>query len=83
MKKRLSSNIRYPLEAKKRGYVGMPAVGFSILEDGSVEDAHIVKSSGYELLDKSALEAVLNSSPLEKPPRILRNISVDIFFKKE
>ncbi|MDR0580287.1 MAG: energy transducer TonB [Campylobacteraceae bacterium] len=83
MKKRLSSNIKYPLKAKRKGYVGVPVIGFSILEDGSAADIHIVKSSGYELLDKSAFEAVKNSSPFEKPPRPLLDISVDIFFRKE
>jgi protein TonB len=83
LKKRLSSNIKYPLEAKKKGYVGIPVVGFSILEDGSAQEIHIVKSSGYAILDESALEAVRKSSPFDKPPRPLHDVSVDIFFKKE
>jgi protein TonB len=83
LKKRLSSNIKYPLEAKKKGYVGVPVVGFSIFEDGSADDIYIVKSSGYEMLDKSALNAVKESLPFNKPPRVLYDVSIDIFFKKE
>jgi TonB family protein len=83
LKKKISLNIGYPREAKKNGYIGVPKVGFSILEDGSVRDVQIIVSSGYEILDQSAIEAVRKSFPFDKPPRVLRNVLVDIYFKKE
>jgi protein TonB len=83
LKKRMSSYIVYPREAKKNGYVGVPKVGFAILKDGTAENIHIVVSSGHEILDQSAMEAVRKSFPFDKPPRALREVSIDIYFKKE
>jgi protein TonB len=82
-KKRLSPHISYPQEAKKMGYIGVPTVALSILEDGSVEEVRVIKSGGYEVLDKSAVEAVIKAAPFAKPPRILRNVEIEIYFKKD
>jgi protein TonB len=83
LRKKLSGFIVYPKDAKDMGYIGVPTVNLTILEDGSVESVTIIKSSGYAILDKSAVEAVINSSPFEKPPRVLRDVAIEIYFKKE
>ena len=48
----------YPAIAKLRGYEGVVLVYAEILPDGRVGSTAISKSSGYTILDKSAIEAV-------------------------
>ncbi len=48
----------YPETARVRGYEGMVLVFAEILSNGRVGQVKIGKSSGYALLDQSAIEAV-------------------------
>jgi protein TonB len=48
----------YPAMAKLRGYEGIVLVSAEVLPDGRVGSAAISKSSGYTILDQSAIEAV-------------------------
>jgi len=48
----------YPEIARVRGYEGIVLVSAEILTTGRVENAKIRKSSGYSILDQSALNAV-------------------------
>jgi TonB family protein len=48
----------YPAMAKLRGYEGVVLVNAEILPDGRVGNTAISKSSGYTILDQSAMEAV-------------------------
>lgn len=59
---RYRSNGRpaYPLAARLRGYEGMVLLSVEVSADGRVDDLMVKRSSGYEVLDRSALEAVRN-----------------------
>jgi TonB family protein len=48
----------YPQEAKEKGYEGEVVLRVEVLENGRVGQIEIKRSSGYELLDHSALTAV-------------------------
>jgi len=48
----------YPQEAKEKGYQGEVVLRVEILTNGRVGQIEIKKSSGYELLDRSALTTV-------------------------
>ena len=48
----------YPPEARKKGYEGKVILRVQILPDGRVGDIEVKHSSGYEILDRSALAAV-------------------------
>lgn len=48
----------YPMAARRAGYEGKVIVRALIQTDGSAERVEVKKSSGYELLDRAALEAV-------------------------
>jgi periplasmic protein TonB len=61
-------NIAYPSEARRRGREGTLTLGFVILENGSVTDIHIVESSGSDVLDKAAVNAIRRTEPFPKPP---------------
>ncbi len=48
----------YPSVARRRGYEGVVLISAEILVDGSVGELEIKKSSGHNILDRSALKAV-------------------------
>ena len=48
----------YPREARKKGYEGEVLLKVEVLANGRVGRVEVKKSSGYEILDLSALNAV-------------------------
>jgi TonB family C-terminal domain len=48
----------YPSVARRRGYEGVVLISAEILVDGSVGELEIKRSSGHNILDRSALKAV-------------------------
>ena len=48
----------YPPLARKRGWEGEVVVSIRINHDGYLQDIHLIRGSGYALLDRSALEAL-------------------------
>jgi len=48
----------YPMAARLRGYEGVVLLSVDVSADGRVGDLTVKRSSGYEILDRSALEAV-------------------------
>ncbi len=48
----------YPDVARRRGQEGVVILSVLVLKDGSVGNIRVARSSGYELLDSAALEAV-------------------------
>jgi protein TonB len=47
----------YPRQARLKGYEGLVVVRISIDRLGRIEQSHVVRSSGFDLLDAAALEA--------------------------
>lgn len=64
----IQKNIAYPHIARKRGLEGKVVVSFIVCADGEAQDITITESSGFEILDRSAVEAVRKASPFPKPP---------------
>jgi len=64
----IQKNTSYPHMARKRGWEGKVVVSFIVCIDGSAKDMAIKKSSGIDVLDRSALEAIKKASPFPKPP---------------
>jgi protein TonB len=48
----------YPLLARMRGYEGMVLLAVEVLADGRAGEIRLKRSSGYAMLDQSALDAV-------------------------
>lgn len=48
----------YPLAARRNGYEGTIILTVQVLSSGTVGELRVKKSSGYEILDESAREAV-------------------------
>ena len=58
--KYLGENINYPSKAQDNQWEGRAICQFVVEKDGSISNAVIVKSSGYQLLDVEAMRVVLN-----------------------
>lgn len=71
----ISSNIKYPEEAKQKGVQGKVYVSFVVSKDGTVKDAKIVRGVD-PMLDKEALR-VINMSPKWQPGKDKRE-NVDV-----
>ncbi|VAX17518.1 hypothetical protein MNBD_NITROSPINAE01-1247 [hydrothermal vent metagenome] len=57
----------YPRSARRRGIQANVDVSFTVLSDGNVENIHIGNS--HAILKRAAKEALLNASPLPRPPK--------------
>jgi protein TonB len=49
---------QYPFDLKRSSTEGNVMVGFICDSDGHVQEAHVIKSSGYSQMDQNAVEAV-------------------------
>jgi len=54
----LKLTIEYPELARRQAMQGRVIVAFRIRDDGRVDHVHIVQSSGYGILDESALHSI-------------------------
>lgn len=64
--KGLAAHLKYPKIATDFNLKGIAMVGFILHPDGRVMEAHIVKSSGSDILDNAALSGVKDMSPLKE-----------------
>jgi protein TonB len=48
----------YPLAARRRGWEGLVLLNVRVQADGRVGQVSVIKSSGYDLLDRTAMQAV-------------------------
>lgn len=78
---------QYPRIAQMRGWQGVVKVELKIDGSGAIQSLTIATSSGFEVLDKQALEMVRKATPLPQPPETLRgrefNIIVPVAFRLE
>ncbi len=83
----ISKHKQYPRIAQMRGWQGESIVELQLDGNGKLKSKKIIKSSGYEALDKQALEMVDKALPFPAPPEVLRDsnfsITVPIPFKLE
>lgn len=75
---RLAEHFRYPLMAKRRGYQGTVTLNFHIKSNGQLEKILIGKSSGYGILDRSALAALLKVNKLENIEQWLQGQGINM-----
>ncbi|MFZ4857641.1 MAG: energy transducer TonB family protein [Desulfuromonadaceae bacterium] len=62
------TRLTYPQVARRMGWSGRVVVMFVVAEDGSVRSLRIKESSGYPVLDNSAMETVKKVAPFPRPP---------------
>lgn len=78
---------QYPKIAQMRGWQGEVIVELLLDGNGKLKSKKILTSSGYEVLDKQALEMIDKATPFPSPPEALHastfSITVPIPFKLE
>jgi protein TonB len=65
---RFMGNLEFPERARRMNWEGKVFISFVINTDGRVESVLVLRSSGYSVLDRSAVDAVKRSVPFPKPP---------------
>jgi protein TonB len=87
LSREFSRHKQYPRMAQIRGWQGTTRVELHIDPNGTVTSSSVRESSGFEVLDKQALEMVRKASPLPLPPEVLRGreftIVVPVAFRLE
>ncbi len=68
IREKILRNVSYPSQARRLGWQGKVLVSFIINLNGTIKEAKVMQSSGYELLDRTALETVKESEPFPRPP---------------
>ncbi|WP_020167645.1 MULTISPECIES: energy transducer TonB [Methylotenera] len=83
----IAKHKQYPRIAQTRGWEGEVLLDLKLDGNGKVLSVSIKQGSGYDALDKQALEMVRKASPFPAPPETLRNrtfnITVPVSFKLE
>lgn len=74
----LARYFSYPPIARQRGWQGHVQIGFRVQPNGKLTNIYIARSSGYRLLDNSALKALQQVEPLAEAVTLLKGKSVDM-----
>jgi protein TonB len=64
----IMSQLVYPQQARRMRWSGRVTLSFIVHEDGSVGSIRVVESSGFPLLDRSAMDTVRKVAPFPRPP---------------
>lgn len=71
IKSQIEMAWNYPLEAQKNRWGGLLSVIFTVEKDGRVSKVILVSSSGREVLDNAAIDAINYASPFNPIPESL------------
>lgn len=71
VRQKIEERKEYPVEARRQGIEGVVYIRFTILSDGQTDKIKIVKSSGYKILDNSAVTTINKSNPFPPLPKEL------------
>jgi TonB family protein len=72
VRQRIANAKHYPRIAKRRGMEGRPIIAFTLDRQGSLTKTNLERTSGYQLLDQAALEAVHQAAPYPEIPAELK-----------
>lgn len=72
IQQRIAGGIAYPERARQYGWEGTVKLGLHILNDGTLLDAKVKESSGYDLFDTDALNTAKNLAPYTAFPSDLK-----------
>ncbi|MFH1875391.1 MAG: TonB family protein [Candidatus Omnitrophota bacterium] len=84
IKQKIQQERQYPRWALRVGQQGDARITFSVLSSGQMKNLKLLKSSGFEELDKEALDAVKRANPFLSFPEAFKDdiitIELDIVF---
>lgn len=69
---RIHNALLYPMLARQRKWQGSVELSFYLTPSGKVIDVRVEKSSGYSLLDESAVKSVKSLTGFPASPRTIR-----------
>jgi protein TonB len=75
--------INYPPIARRMGWEGKVLVSFVLEPNGDIRDLKLLKGSGYEVLDKEALDAIRRSYRDFPKPTVSVVVKLPISFRLE
>ena len=78
--------ISYPRQAIRKGWEGQTVVAAEVLPDGSVGRTALAKTSGHEVLDRAAQEAIQTwkfKTESEKEDTVPQYVDIPVTFKLE
>ena len=79
---KIEKNRKYPPDAVSKNQEGTAYVKFTITPNGDVSEISLVKSSGYDNLDKAAIAMVKDSNPFPSlPQETALSVKLPITFK--
>ena len=85
LQNQLAEQFEYPWLARKRGWQGLVTLSLHIDENGDVSQWRIARTSGYNVLDRSALEAARHIERLQEADRLLDgkplNLSIPVRYQ--
>lgn len=76
IRKKVSSRKAYPRIARMQGLQGRVLVAFLLSKEGHIIESKVESSSGHDILDRSALEAVQMAQPFPAFPESFRSKTV-------
>ncbi len=62
VKEKIENVWEYPTRAEKQGIQGVLIIEFSINQNGTIYNVKVLRSSGRKMLDKAAVNAILNAA---------------------
>jgi protein TonB len=72
LQNQLAKRFEYPWLARKRGWQGQVTLSLRITRDGALSDWQVARTSGYAVLDQSALKAARAIDHLPDSSRLLQ-----------
>ncbi len=78
LRARLERYFEYPYTARLRGWQGEVRLGFLVLPDGRLERLRVTRSSGFAVLDASALDSLGRVGRLDEAERWLHGRPLDM-----
>lgn len=73
LQNQLASRFEYPWLARKRGWQGQVMLSLQVHDNGNLSNWQIATTSGYPVLDRSALKAAREIHYLPEADRLLQN----------
>ncbi len=79
----IQKNISYPPIARRMGWEGRVVLSIRLCTDGTVKDIKVLESSGYEVLDRNAVDTVRRVAGLFPKPPVEVVVKVPVNYKLE
>lgn len=68
---KMAHHFKYPLLARRNGWQGKVILALLLEPDGSIENVHVKSGSGYNILDQSALSALMKVKHIQHVENLL------------